>query len=262
MTGYAGWAFLKRTHASQMRIFKNSFEINKDIKHYKSNIDKIKKADDLINDRHLLKLSLGAFGLSDDIDSQFFVKRILEDGTNSRNSLSNKMADSRYKDLSKFFGFGDQIPTGYSLKHKVKKLTEDYTKVMFEEAVGKQDETLRLALFGHRTMHEIAEQLGSEKSKWFKILGTPPLRKIFETALNLPSTFSQIDLDTQVKIIKEQSSRKLKMEKPSELKDKDTVSRIVDRFVLQSEIKATAASISSSSVALTLLQSTSTQYHF
>lgn len=237
-----------------MKLFKNSFEIQNDIRHYASRIDDVNSASDLVKDRKLLKVSLGAFGLSDDIDSQFFVKRILEDGTTSRDALSNKMTDSRYKDLSKFFGFGDPIPTGYTLQYKVAKVTEDYAQAKFEEAIGEQDESLRLALFGSRALQSIAEKPGSEKSKWFMILGNPPLRKIFETALNLPSSFSQIDLDTQVRIIDEQSDRKLNIKTPSDLEDPDLISSTIDRFVLQSEIKNTSSNISSSSVALSLLQ--------
>lgn len=238
-----------------MKIFKSSFEIQNDINHYASKIETVDSADDLVKDRRLLKVSLGAFGLSDDIDSQFFVKRILEDGTTSRDALSNKMTDSRYKELSSFFGFGNPIPAGYTLQYKVDRLTEDYAKVRFEEAIGEQDESLRLALFGSRTLHNIAEKSGSEKSKWFAILGNPPLRKIFETSLNLPSSFSQIDLDTQVKILTEQSKRKLKLNTPSDLKNKELTSSIIDRFVLQSEINTTSANMTSGSVALSLLQS-------
>lgn len=254
MTGYSGWAFLKRTQESQMRTFKNSFEIRNDINHYTSKIDSVKNADDLINDHKLLKVSLGAFGLSDDINSQFFVKRILEGGTTSRDALSNKMADSRYKELSKFFSFGNPIPSGYTLKYKIEKITEDYAKVKFEEAIGEQDESIRIALFGNRTLQKIANNSISEKSKWLMILGNPPLRKIFETSLNLPSTFSQIDLDQQVRIITKKSRIKLKIKTPSDLKEKDLISSIIDKFILQSEIKNSSKNISSESIALSLLQ--------
>ena len=60
-TGYAGWALLKRTLAKQTDSFVKSPEIKRDEDYFRANIGKITTAEDLVKDRRLLNVALGAF---------------------------------------------------------------------------------------------------------------------------------------------------------------------------------------------------------
>ncbi len=86
---------------------KKSPVIQRDTDYFLENIGKIDTAEDLVNDRRLLSVALGAFGLDEDIDSKYFIRKVLEDGTLDPEALSNKLADKRYLDFSQAFGFGD-----------------------------------------------------------------------------------------------------------------------------------------------------------
>jgi len=105
LSGTAGWALLKRTMAAQTAALNASPEMARDADYFSANIGKITSADQLVNDRRLLKVALGAFGLEGDIANKAFIKRVLTDGTQSKTALANKLADKRYAQLSAAFGF-------------------------------------------------------------------------------------------------------------------------------------------------------------
>ena len=72
-TGYAGWTFLNRTMASQTATMNATSQNKRDEDYFRANIGKIDTAEQLVNDRRLLKVALGAFGLDNDINNKFFV---------------------------------------------------------------------------------------------------------------------------------------------------------------------------------------------
>ncbi|MGL6210257.1 MAG: DUF1217 domain-containing protein, partial [Paracoccaceae bacterium] len=106
-TGYAGWTFLQRTKASQTATFYKSPELARDEAYFRAKIKSVKTADDLVSDRRLLKVALGAYGLDADLNSKAFIKKVLSDGTLKEGTLSGRLADKQYEKLSAAFGFGD-----------------------------------------------------------------------------------------------------------------------------------------------------------
>ncbi len=73
VTGYAGWTLLNRTMAKQTAAFVKSPEIKRDEDYFRANIGKINTAADLVKDRRLLTVALGAFGLDADINNKAFI---------------------------------------------------------------------------------------------------------------------------------------------------------------------------------------------
>ena len=80
-TGLIGWNILSRTIDDQKEAFSNSGEIEREVANFRENFSKIGSAEDLVNDRSMLKVALGAFGLQDDLDNKFFIQKIIEEGT-------------------------------------------------------------------------------------------------------------------------------------------------------------------------------------
>lgn len=66
LTGYAGWQFLQSTLETQQARFAENPENARDREYFKENIGKITSAEDLVSDYRLLRVALGAYGLSDD----------------------------------------------------------------------------------------------------------------------------------------------------------------------------------------------------
>lgn len=251
--GLIGWSFLNRTLDQQTKSFDKTPEIRRDTEYFEKNIADIRTAEDLVSDRRLLRVALGAFGLSDDLNNKAFVRKILEGGTKNTDALANKLSDIRYRELSKAFGFGDAGGALTGSQNWARSITARFRQLEFEVAVGDQDQSMRLAMDAKRNMPDIAKQACKEETRWFKIMGNPPLRQVFETALGLPSSFAQADLDTQVAEFSDRAKRQLGLDSLTDLSDTDVQEAVVERFLIRDQIK-NFQSQSSANVALTLLQ--------
>ena len=105
-SGLAGWNFLQRTYDTQIQTFSESPLQSRSVDYFRENIGEVASASDLVSDRRLLEVALGAFGLQDDIDNRYFVQKMLEEGTSSPDALANRFSDRRYSDFAEAFGFG------------------------------------------------------------------------------------------------------------------------------------------------------------
>ena len=199
LSGLGGWAFLNRTRARQEASFNATPQIQRDVAYFREKIAGTQTADQLVSDRRLLRVTLGAFGLQDDLDNRAFLRKIIEDGTDDRRSLTNRIADKRYLALATALGHlaksSSAPPPAADLADR---LTAAYQGRAFEISVGEQDPNLRLALSLQRDLPQLAESYSTEVSRWFAVLGNPPLRNILETSLGLPKEFGRINIDDQV----------------------------------------------------------------
>lgn len=252
--GYTGWVFLQRTYQKQAAAFSAAPQIRRDEDYFREKIGSIKNADELVNDRRLLKVALEAFGLGDQVDSKFFIKKILEEGANERGSFANRLADPAYRKLSGAFGFDQNPPKFLQEPSFVNKTLESYKERQFAVAVGEQDNDMRLALNAKRELTELTVSNSSEKAKWFTILGSTPLRKVFEKMYGLPSSFGSIDIEKQVEILEDRTRSAFGDSSVSQLKDPDKLEKLVRGFLLRSQIDSFGFQ-SSQEIALTLLQS-------
>lgn len=255
LTGYVGWRFLERTLDAQQTAFSESQPIARATDYFRENIGDVRTADDLVSDRQLLSVALGAFGLDDDINNTFFIKQILEDGTISDDALSNRLADSRYADFSRAFGFGDRAIARTSLTAFPTEIIDRFEARQFEQAVGDQDNDLRLAMNVSTGISDILENSSSTAGQWFSVMGNPPMRTVFQTALGLPDSIASIDIDQQREILQERANAVLGTDDLSELSEPDQQEKLIRLFLVRSEAAAISVS-SGSSTALTLLQST------
>ena len=91
---------------SSSPTFTSDRALKRDTEYFRENIGRVETAEDLVSDRRLMSVALGAFGLQDDIDNRYFIRKVLEEGTTNKKTLANRFADKRYKELSEAFGFG------------------------------------------------------------------------------------------------------------------------------------------------------------
>ncbi len=244
---------MQRTYDTQFEAFSNSKVQQNDAEYFRENIGDVKTAEDLVSDRRLLKVALGAFGLQDDIDNRYFVKKILEEGTVAEDSLANRFSDTRYRKMSESFGFGPGEVQRTGLSSFAEEIIASYDRQSFEVAVGEQSETLRIALAAERSFEELANSDSSEEAKWFEVMSQGPLRTLFETAFNLPTSFSQIDIDQQQELLAEYSMRLFGTSDPADFSDPDMQETLLTRFTALSQLRESTAT-SSNSAALTLLR--------
>ncbi|RBI71118.1 flagellar protein [Roseovarius sp. TE539] len=252
--GLPGWVFLNATLGAQRQAFDADPALSRDTDHFEREIGKVQTAEALVSDRRLLRVALGAFGLQDDIDSRFFIRKVLEGGTASPDTLANRLTDDRYRQLADAFGFGAAGGPRTAIPGFGTAITDAYRSRRFEIAVGESDAALRLAMNARRELPRIAAAPVAEDTRWLRIMGTPPLREVFETALGLPDGFGRLELDRQVAVFRERSSAQLGLDSLSSLTDEAVLDRVVRRYVLREQADSFVSRASPASVALTLLQ--------
>ena len=255
--GLVGWRYLSLTLDRQMDAFSNSPWNQRDTDYFSETIASVRSAEALVSDRRLLRVALGAFGLQDDINNKAFIQKALEGGTDDSRALANRLADDRYSEFVETFGFGNVSGSQVDQPGFAEAIIDKFRAAQFEVAVGESDQDMRLALNASRELEDLANRDATEDTKWFLILGTPPLRSVFETALGLPSSFGQIDIEQQVETMKDLSSRRLGLGSIDDLSDPATREDFVEQFLLRSQISKFNDGFSSQSIALTLLQNIS-----
>ena len=253
-SGVSGWRFLQSTYDRQYESFTKSADLKRDTEYFQKNIASIETAEDLVNDRRLLTVALGAFGLQDDLNNRYFIQKILEEGTTNDDSLANRFADPRYADLSRAFGLGPGEVRKTSDAGFAGDIIAQFQANRFEIAAGDQDQTMRIALYAQRELENLASEETSIDTKWFAIMGDPPMRSLFEKALSLPSAFGQIDIDQQLGVFKARASRVFGSADPSVFSDEAKRDELITRFVAMDQIDQLSASLSSGAIALSLLQ--------
>jgi hypothetical protein len=252
--GFAGWRFLERTLETQKAAFNESATLVRAVDHFRENISNIKTAEDLVADRQLLSVALGAFGLDDDINNKFFIQKILSDGTTADGALSSRLADKSYASLSAAFGFGDPTGPRVGLTNFADQIIARYENKQFEISVGDQNSDLRLALGLESSLSDVTSQSKSQNAQWFSMMGSPPLRRVFETALGLPASIARIDLDQQLSTFKNRALFVFGTDNISDFTAPEKREDLLRMFLIRSEAQFSSG-ISSGNIALTLLRS-------
>jgi hypothetical protein len=255
VSGLAGWRFLQRTYDSQFETFSKGVALQRDTDYFRENIGKVQTAEDLTSDRQLLSVALSAFGLQDDINNRFFIRKVLEEGVTNEDSLANRFSDPRYRELSEAFGFGPGEFLKVGLNTFVDAIVTRHQTNSFEVAAGQQDSAMRVALYAQRELELVAGEDISNDAKWFTIMGDPPMRQLFEAALNLPTALGQIDIDQQLGIFKDAAVSVMGSDDLTLFADAARRQDLITKFVVRDQIRNFSAGMSSTSVALALLQS-------
>jgi len=254
LAGYTGWGFLKRTMARQQAVQQALPVQQRDEAYFRDRIGKADTAEKLVNDKRLLRIALTAFGLEGDVNSKAFIRKILEGGTLKEGSLANKLADKQYAKLSAAFGYGDFSVPRTKISTFPDEILAQYRARSFETAVGEQNNAYRLAMNAEREIPALAAKTTSETAKWYTVLGSAPLREVLQTALGLPKSFSSIDIDQQVGVLKKRTEAAFGSSDLIQFKDPTKMEALTRRFLLQTEMQGLAGASSPAATALTLLR--------
>jgi hypothetical protein len=241
MGGLAGWNFLSRTLDSQKAVAMASPAVQRETAYFRERIGSIETAQELVDDFTLMKVALGAFGLQDDQANRFFIRRVLEEGTTDRGSLANRLSDPRYKALSDAFGFGDLGGPWTRLPGFADDIIASYRDQTFDVAVGQIDPDMRLALGLSRELDRITSNFASDDARWFGVIGSPPVRAVFEKALGFPRDFAALDIDRQLAMFRARSEDLFGVSEIADFAEPALRDALRDRFLLMSEINGGGA---------------------
>jgi len=251
--GLAGLRFVERTFDRQFETFLKSPEIQREIDHFLANAGAVETAADLVADRRLLGVALGAFGLDNQVQSRAFVRKVLEDGTLAPNALANRLANPAWQEFSRTLGFGD-VGGLLGVETVREEVVERFRIRQFERAVGEQNLEVRLALNFKREVAEIAADPNVARFGWLRILGSQPLRQVIEGALGLPSEFGAVDLDQQISEIERRSRQLFGGESPAVFADPEVLDDALRRFLVRVQAASGPDLATPGAAALTVLR--------
>lgn len=251
--GLAGWRFLERTMAAQRATFDKGPQLTRDIEYFKARIGQITSAEELVKDRRLLKVALGAFGLDEEIDKRFFVRKALAEGTDDERAFANRLTVPAYRKLAEAFGFGNAGGPNVAKEGFAEAIAAQYRERQFEVAVGRVDDSMRLALNFRREIGELAAAASDETKGWFALLGSRPLRAVIETALGLPREFAKLDIDRQRDVLRARTRAMFGEGSLAVFRDPAKVEKLITRFLARAQVTE-GQTQSVTSPALTLLQ--------
>lgn len=252
LQGVAGWRFLERTQPAQQAAFDKGPQLQREIAYFEANIGKIGSAEELVGDRRLLKVALGAFGLEQEIDKKAFIRKVLDEGTADPRAFANRLSTPGYRKLAETFGFGDPGGARTGEPGFGPALTAAYRTRAFEVAVGETNDDMRLAMTFRREIAELSR--GPEGASWFSVLGSKPLRAVLEKAFNLPKAFGQLDVDRQREVMRDKTRAMFGTSNLTAFQDAGNVQKVIDRFLVRAQIESGASGTTAASTALTLLQ--------
>ena len=252
-SGLAGWQFLQRTLPAQRESFSEAPALRRDTDHFEARIAEIGSARELVEDRRMLRVALGAFGLQDDLNNRFFIRKVLEDGATRGDALANRLTDTRYREMAAAFGFDSAGPPATREPGFGARVTARYREQQFQRAVGEQDADMRLAMNAVQELPRIAESGSTENARWLRIMGNPPLRAVVEAALGLPQSFGRLDLDRQLETLRNGARERLGISETADLADPKIRDELIRAFWVRKQIEGLQTT-TPGSVALTLLQ--------
>ena len=256
--GYSGWLILERTEDRQREVFERSPILERDIDYFRENIANARTAEDLVNDRRLLSVALGAFGLGEEIGKKAFIQKVLDEGTETTSAFAVRLNDSRFLAMSEAFGYGNAFTT---VDVQSEEFREDiiarFKSLEFERAVGETDNDMRLALNLRREIANYATSESPERTIWFQMMGNQPVREVLSTALNIPSEVAQLDIDRQQEIFADKANQFFGDTSPTVFADSEKVDDLLRRFFLRRQIDSGPTAATPGFAALTMLQSAS-----
>lgn len=193
---------------------------------FASAADKLKSTDDLFSPQNykLLKYVLTAYGLESEIANVGKLKQVVNSDLTDTNSLANRMSDSRFRTLAVALNFKAGGLANIQNSAIQAGMTARYNQAAYEISLGDQDPAVRQAQYFKNNIGSISDI--------YSVLGDNTLRSVVSTAGNIPLEVAVQDLGTQAQVFSRQFD-------VSKAKNANYVNRFIQRFLANSDMKAT-----------------------
>lgn len=239
---------LQNSGEAQKQTYAKQPQVQREIDYFLENAKKLDSPEDFFKDRRLMQVALGAFGLEQELNYTARIKAIMTQDPEAKESLVNRMAEPRYKQISEAFGFFGSGVENLKDEKFLQDIADKYLTNQFEKNLGGGNEALREAAYFRRKVAETAED-----GDIYKLMGDKVMRSVITETLRIPKETVNQSLERQARVIES----KVKVE---DFKDPAFVDKFLARFLTQKDAEAQLANMgggsfgSSGQIALQLLQ--------
>ncbi|MFD2236336.1 DUF1217 domain-containing protein [Aureimonas populi] len=187
---------------------------------YLEQVGGIRSLEDFLASGDVLAYALKAHGLDQEKLTPAEIRKLVTSDLADPDSYANAFGDARYRDFAGSFNFqpdGRIGLAGESVQRPADFLTAQnlYLLQLMESQAGETSEGTRLALYFLRKSPEIENA--------FSILADKALYEVARTALGLPASMSQLDIDRQAAILEQRLDF-------DDFKDPARLDRFISRF--------------------------------
>lgn len=251
LTGYVGWKFLESTLDKQLEGFTDSASVRNDREYFQEKMSSPIAMEDFLSDKRLLRISLTAFDLGGEEWKGGFIRHVMEERADPDSTFLTRLNNQAYTNFANTF----QVVDGkISLSSDtITTVADDFEQASFRSAVGDVDNNMKLSLNFQAKLGDLVREESSDSANLFRLLGDVPIRTVLETALNLPTSMQKLDVEQQADILKERMLSVFSISKVTDLTREDVMDKVIQRFHTMDTIANSQSTLSSGSVALTLL---------
>lgn len=249
--GLGGLKFLQDTYDRQLGSFTQNPQHARDVTQFREKLALPISLNSFLENQQLLRTAMTSFGLAGEEWKRGFIEKALTEATNPDSTFLQRLNNPAYSAFAAVFAPQDgQISL---TAETIDQVVLDFDKRSFELAVGQVDEDMRLSLNFEARIDELVNGVTSEEAGLFRILGDVPVRSVLETALGLPSQIRKLPIDQQSSVLRQKLTDVLGISSLSDLGSADQTAAVIKRFHALSSIDQASSSVTSGSVALTLL---------
>ncbi|MGI3170980.1 DUF1217 domain-containing protein [Pseudooceanicola sp. C21-150M6] len=238
MTSFTALKLIDATQDRQLETIRSQAQHQRAIDYFSENIGDVETVDQLIEDPELYGFVMRAFDLEDQIFGKAMIEKILKSNIEESDALVNKLTDVRFREMYEELGFGTDgvgnLNTASSTWRQ--DMVDRYVERQFINSYAEENETVATALEFRNKVADIDSP--------YDILKDTGMSEFFRTALGLPESIAQLDIDRQAEIIE----AKIDLET---LSDPEVQEQLVRKYIAISDIENNTAA--STSAALTIL---------
>ncbi|PYB77253.1 DUF1217 domain-containing protein [Rhizobium wuzhouense] len=193
----------------------------KEAAYYQDKIQGVETVQDLLADRRIIDVVLGAYGFDPKKVTDDFLKKAFASDLSDRKSFVNQQADKKWAELVGSFNFdGDGKLTRKTLgtvqqRGETLETINLFMRQTLEENEGQSSEAVRLALYFQRTAPTITSA--------YDIVADTALAEVFRTTFGFSEDFTKMKVESQAKVIKS----KLDL---ADLQDPKKLQRLIERY--------------------------------
>jgi Protein of unknown function (DUF1217) len=202
-------------------------EVKANIDYYKENASTVKSVDDLLKNRKVLSVALGAYGLESQVGSTALLRKLLSEDPNVTTSLAQQMSDTRYLSFAKAFAsLRDDGGASIGSTSNIDSVVSSYQETQYEKAVGRNDTAARQALYFARVAPEATGSI-------YQVLSDKTLSAVVLGAYGLPDETAALDTKQQVRQLQAKGFDYTK------LSDEKYVKTLIGKFLASQDASGT-----------------------
>ncbi|MEE9381208.1 MAG: DUF1217 domain-containing protein [Hyphomonadaceae bacterium] len=251
LSGYGGWKFLQTTYTRQIQTFTNSSEIRNDRDYLTAKLSLPITQEDFLDDQRLLRITMTAHDLEGEEWKRGFIDKVLSEVGDPESQFLARLNNPEYSSFADTFAPNNGL---ISLSAEaLSDLTEKFEAVAFRSAIGEVDNNMRLSLNYQSKITELVGDGSSDDAILFRLLGSVPVRKVLETALNLPTDILRLPIERQADILQERLQDRFGINDLEDLTSPEMIDKVIQRFHAIEAINQGTSNTSPGSIALAIL---------